>query len=105
MASTTNPEDGLLVQAYTVAHEYPTPREADLGWRCAGHADPEMFHPTTPEALTEAVEFCAPCPMKETCAALGLARRETGVWGGMLLESGKVRPAPGRAGRPRKVAA
>lgn len=32
-----------------------------------------------------ALAACAACPVKEQCLALGMARREQGVWGGQLL--------------------
>lgn len=100
----TAPEDrGYVTTAQTIAHEHPTPREDNLGWRCAGHPDPEVFTPTTPDAYEAAVAVCGECPMRAVCGDLGRARGEYGVWGGQMLEAGKVQSAPKRAGRPRKA--
>lgn len=95
---------GFNTKGLVIAHEHPTPRSDDVGWRCATAPDPDVFHPTDEAALAEAQEFCASCPARDECLALGLARREWGVWGGVLLEAGKPREAPRAAGRPRKVA-
>ncbi len=88
----------------TVAFAAPTPRVAGLEWRCADHPDPEMFHPTDEETRSAATAFCAGCPARELCLALGQRRDEWGIWGGVLLEGGKPLAEVRRPGRPRKVA-
>ena len=57
-------------------------------WACLG-ADPELFWPTTEEALTEAAALCSRCPARAACARRGAEAREWGVWGGLLLNRGK----------------
>ncbi|OIJ25771.1 hypothetical protein UG56_016240 [Nocardioides luteus] len=76
--------------------KHPTPQTDE--WACVGE-DPELFHPDDLAQLAEAQEVCADCPMRQTCLDLGVARREWGVWGGVLLESGRPRDTPRIAGR------
>lgn len=35
-------------------------------------------------------DYCMKCPVQRECLALGVARRETGVWGGIYLEDGEI---------------
>jgi len=94
----------LTTKGVTIAYEHPMPRRARQAWRCAG-ADPELFFPDDAEALETARGFCHGCDLRVECRALGLARAESGVWGGVLLEAGKVLEKPRKPGRPRKGAA
>lgn len=96
--------DAITTKAMTVAFAHPTPREESLDWACAGHPDPEAFHPTDEETLAEVQDICSACPARSTCLDLGLARKEWGVWGGVLLEGGKRLDVPRAPGRPRKTA-
>ena len=48
--------------------------------------------------------LCVPCPLRDTCLAGALERREPwGVWGGQLVVAGVVVPRKRPRGRPRKV--
>lgn len=89
----------LTTKGVTVAYDAPTPRTT--GWKCAG-VDPELFFPTDEAGLVDARAFCAACPNRQVCLDLALARQESGVWGGVLLEMGKVLDQPRRTGRPKK---
>jgi hypothetical protein len=43
------------------------------------------------EQLRPSVEkVCASCPVARTCFAVGISQKETGVWGGIYLEKGKI---------------
>lgn len=88
--------EGNSSKTYELTLKHPTPRTDE--WACVGE-DPELFHPEDPTQLAEAQQVCAACPMRQTCLELGTARREWGVWGGVLLESGKPRDAPRTPGR------
>ena len=94
-------DKGFNTKALTIAHKHPTPRDESLDWRCAGHEDPEVFHPTDVATLIEAQSLCLGCPMRQACLALGRDRGECGVWGGVLLEGGKPLAAPRPPGRPK----
>jgi hypothetical protein len=56
-------------------------------------------------------DVCGTCPLAQECLATGIARQEHGVWGGELLEAGRVikvrvfrtKPRAMRAGRPAQV--
>lgn len=98
-------DKGFKTKGLIAALKHPTPRKKSLKWRCAGHPEPDLFHPTDEEALAEAVAFCAGCPVRALCGDLGRARGEYGVWGGVLLEGGRPRVVPRKPGRPKNVAA
>lgn len=87
---------GNSSKTYELTMQHPTPRTDE--WACVGE-DPELFHPDDLTQLAEAQQVCAVCPMKQVCLDLGLARREFGVWGGVLLENGKPRSEPRTPGR------
>lgn len=97
------PSEHLTVRAVTIANEFPTPRAPQAAWVCVGQ-DPDLFHPEDLDGLAQAAAVCAPCPMREACLALGLDRKEWGVWGGVLLENGKRLTAPRTPGRPSRPA-
>lgn len=41
--------------------------------------------------LREAVdELCSICPVRKECLAAGVSRKESGVWGGVYLDQGKI---------------
>lgn len=94
--------DGLVTKGVRVAYRHPTPE--GVAWRCADHEDPDLFDPADEETLAAAQEFCGGCHVREPCLALGLARDEWGVWGGVLLENGKPTERVKARGRPKKVA-
>lgn len=62
---------------------------------CA-QADPNLFDPHTESELAAARDICAVCPIAPECLSIGFKRGEWGVWGGVLLEEGRVRETPPR---------
>jgi len=34
--------------------------------------------------------FCSLCPVQAQCLATGVSRKESGVWGGVYLDNGKI---------------
>ena len=90
----------LTTKGVTVAYRHPTPTSPDMGWACAG-IDPEQFFPEDEATLAAARQICADCPLQDVCRELGLARGESGVWGGLLLEGGRVLERVPVMGRPR----
>lgn len=85
----------------TKAYATPTPK---VNWACAG-IDPELFFPADDEGLASAIAVCEGCDFRNLCRSIGESRRESGVWGGVLLDEGRVRDAVPRRGRPKIVAA
>lgn len=35
-------------------------------------------------------KLCSECPMAKICFAVGVSQKETGVWGGIYLDRGKI---------------
>lgn len=94
----------LNTKSVTVAYEHPTPYVPAQEWACAGN-DPGTFFPEDDETLVAAKLVCAGCGLRDTCLSLALARGESGVWGGVFLENGKVLDGIPSMGRPRKTVA
>lgn len=92
----------LTTKGATVAYRHPTP--SITAWACAD-ADPEQFFPEDDATLALARAICAECPVRDVCRALGIARGETGVWGGVLLADGRILDRVPAMGRPRKETA
>jgi len=68
--------------------------------------DPELWFAESPAELELAKSYCADCPVRKTCLAGALRRREPwGVWGGEVFEHGVVIPRKRPRGRPRKEVA
>lgn len=68
--------------------------------------DPDLFFAEAPADVEAAKALCAGCPMRASCLAGALDRREPwGVWGGELFVDGLVVPRKRPRGRPRKEAA
>jgi WhiB family redox-sensing transcriptional regulator len=66
----------------------------------------DLFFSEQLDDIAVAKAYCQPCPVRETCLAGALARREPwGVWGGELFLSGAVIARKRPRGRPRKDAA
>ncbi|EHR59791.1 WhiB family transcriptional regulator [Saccharomonospora cyanea] len=77
-----------------------TTPEADLPCR-SGDAD--LWFAETPADLERAKYLCGDCPVRASCLAGALARREPwGVWGGEIFERGVVVARKRPRGRPRK---
>jgi WhiB family redox-sensing transcriptional regulator len=67
--------------------------------------DPELFFAERPEDVERAKALCTGCPVRPTCMAGALERREPwGVWGGELFVQGVVVARKRPRGRPRKDA-
>lgn len=67
--------------------------------------DPDLFFAESPVDVEAAKALCADCPLRASCLAEALARREPwGVWGGQLVLHGVVVPRKRPRGRPRKAA-
>lgn len=68
--------------------------------------DSDLWFADAPAQLESAKASCAPCPLRSSCLAGALERREPwGVWGGEILERGVVIGRKRPRGRPRKEAA
>ena len=83
------------------AYEHPTP---NVEWACAG-IDPDMFFPADDSALAAATAICDGCVVRTLCRTIGVARAESGVWGGVLLAEGIPQTGVKRQGRPAKAVA
>ena len=67
--------------------------------------DPELFFAESPEDVEYAKSLCIDCPLRATCLAGALERREPwGVWGGELFVRGEIVARKRPRGRPRKDA-
>lgn len=98
--------DTLLdTKGVTVAFSHPTPQVAPGAWSCADSDEPDLFAPTSDDALARALEFCGTCAVRDLCLELGTSRDEWGVWGGVLLENGKPLAKVRAPGRPKKATA
>jgi WhiB family redox-sensing transcriptional regulator len=65
--------------------------------------DPDRFFSERPDDLEQAKLLCRVCPIREACLEGALARREPwGVWGGEVLDRGRVITHKRGPGRPRK---
>jgi WhiB family redox-sensing transcriptional regulator len=65
--------------------------------------DPEVFFAESPSDVESAKALCQDCPVRATCLAGALERREPwGVWGGELFIGGVVVARKRPRGRPRK---
>lgn len=62
---------------------------------CAKDPEPDKWFPTSRGPYGEhqyfvAASVCAKCELRESCALAGLRNRETGVWGGIRMDRGKI---------------
>lgn len=80
----------------------PIGRHAPLDLPCQVH-DPELWFAESPRALELAKALCTECPALRMCLAGALDRREPyGVWGGQILQQGRIVSHKRSRGRPRK---
>jgi WhiB family redox-sensing transcriptional regulator len=65
--------------------------------------DSELWFAESPADVERAKALCRDCPVRTSCLAGALERREPwGVWGGELFIAGVVVPRKRPRGRPRK---
>lgn len=78
-----------------------TAREAtDLPCRI----EPDLFFAEHPQDVERAKGLCATCPLQQMCLQTAIAAREPwGVWGGELIEHGRILARKRARGRPRKT--
>ena len=68
------------------------------------NGDADLWFAESPAELEEAKTLCGSCPVRAACLAGALDRGEPwGVWGGEILERGRVIPRKRPRGRPRKA--
>ena len=66
--------------------------------------DPDLFFAESPVDVERAKALCIDCPIRSTCLAEAISRREPwGVWGGELFVNGKIVAQKRKRGRPPKV--
>lgn len=80
----------LSSPSFTLATAVPFRGLEQTAPACAT-ADPSLFDPHTESELAEAKAICGTCPLATECLSVAFQRREWGVWGGVLLEEGRVR--------------
>lgn len=67
--------------------------------------DPEIFFSEFPETIAIAQAVCATCPLQRSCLEGALSRNEPwGVWGGAIVDKGRVIAEKRIAGRPSTAA-
>lgn len=65
--------------------------------------NPEAWFSEDPTVIEQAKRDCRPCPIRRTCLEGAIERRERcGVWGGELIEKGRITPRELPHRRPRK---
>ncbi len=66
--------------------------------------DAELWFAESPTDVEYAKSLCRDCPVRATCLAGAIERREPwGVWGGELFVQGVIVPRKRPRGRPRKA--
>jgi WhiB family redox-sensing transcriptional regulator len=84
----------------TLPEERPTGRARRV-LPCHLH-DPDLWFAESPADIERAKAVCATCPVRRECLAGALRRNEPcGVWGGEILQHGRVIPFKRGRGRPR----
>lgn len=86
---------------------YPVPSAPEIPGSvplpCRQETD-DLWFSDNPADLEQAKVLCASCPVRRTCLAGALERREfTGVWGGEILDRGAVIARKRPRGRPSKA--
>lgn len=70
---------------------------------CRTH-DSDLWFADSPTDLEIAKALCAGCPVRAACLQGALSRREPwGVWGGEIIDSGRIVGYKRPRGRPRKL--
>lgn len=79
----------------------PIGRRSPRDLPCHVH-DPELWFAKAPRDLERAKALCATCPVRRGCLIGALQRSEPiGVWGGEIVQDGRVVPFKRPPGRPR----
>jgi WhiB family transcriptional regulator, redox-sensing transcriptional regulator len=79
----------------------PIGRRSPRDLPCHVH-DPDLWFAQSPSDLERAKALCATCPVRRECLIGALRRSEPcGVWGGEIVQHGKVVPFKRSPGRPR----
>lgn len=89
------PYKSLTSPSFELATTTPFEGLAATTPACA-KADPDLFDPHTMPQLAAAKAICRTCPIAAECFSVALKRGEWGVWGGVLLEEGRIREKPPR---------
>lgn len=83
---------------------YADPINPDLELPCRDADLEDLWFAESPVRVERAKELCQACPIRASCLAGAIARREPwGVWGGQLVASGRIIPRKRPRGRPPKV--
>jgi WhiB family redox-sensing transcriptional regulator len=83
----------------------PTVRKEKLQVLPCHVEDPDLRFADRPVDLERAKALCGQCPIRAQCLAAALEREEPwGVWGGEIVERGRVVARKRPRGRPRKDA-
>lgn len=85
----------------TARHQHPQRRDGlDLPCR---RNDSELWFADAPADLERAKALCRACPVRLTCLSHAIEHNEyTGVWGGHIIDRGRIIPNKRPRGRPRK---
>lgn len=78
----------LSRDAIAKAFAAPWVKQPSVG-DCYDAPDPNLWHPNTQSELDIAQDVCRGCPIGEYCYTVGTARKDSGVYGGVLLVNGK----------------
>lgn len=98
-----------LMQETTAAPTSLAPPEWTTRSRCLNRSDltdDAMLPPgrERDRARRTLAGLCADCPVQALCLTAGIVNDGWGVWGGMVLERGKVRRRAGDVGRRPRAA-
>lgn len=56
---------------------------------CSTSDRTDLWHPTNATELAAAQRTCAGCAIRQVCHDMGVATKQSGVWGGHLLRNGE----------------
>jgi WhiB family transcriptional regulator, redox-sensing transcriptional regulator len=81
-----------------------TPWQVPEGIELPCRREPDLYFAEDPNDLRQAKALCRTCAIRATCLAGALERGEPwGVWGGEMLEQGRIIADKRPRGRPRKT--
>jgi WhiB family redox-sensing transcriptional regulator len=97
----------VLLRGVSAAPSLTTRDTADAEFLpCQDGEVADLFFSERPSDLEDAKQLCADCPLRTECLEGALRRGEPwGVWGGQILDGGRVIAVKRGRGRPRKNAA